>query len=138
MDKNKIMTRDLYTLFAQEIETPEQQAELVARVFTRIESAQAKKIKIQKIIWMTTSFVFSFVVIFTGIRVVSGMISSNFGDYFSLIFSDTTTALSIWKELSISIVDSLPIIGIGLFLASICLLFWSAKKYSISSKTLAY
>ena len=132
------MTRDLYTQFTQDIETPEQQAELVARVFTRIESAQAKKIKTQKIIWMTTSFVFSCVVIFTGIRVVSGMISSNFGDYFSLIFSDTTTALSIWKELSISIIDSLPIIGIGLFLASIYLLFWSAKKYSISSKTLAY
>ena len=41
-------------------------------------------------------------------------------------------------EFTISIIESLPIIGIGLFLISIYLLFWSTKKYSIRSHTLAY
>ena len=129
------MTSDLYTLFKNDTAP---QDDLEARVFACIEAAQAKKTRTQKIVWMTTSVIFSLVVVLTGIRAISNIASSNLSDYVSLVFSDTSSALSLWKEISILIIESLPIIAIGLFLGSIYVLFWSAKKYSISSKTLAY
>ncbi|MEI6316563.1 MAG: hypothetical protein WCO65_02450 [bacterium] len=132
------MTNNLYHLFQNDphIQTPH--TELEARIFDCIKTAQAKKIRNQKIIWISVSCIFSFVVILTGIRAVTSIASSNVNDYLSLVFSDTASAFTVWKELSISIIESLPIIGIGLFLASIYLLFWSAKKYTINSKILAY
>ena len=132
------MTSDLYTLFKNDTETQAPKAELLNRVFVQIEKAQAKKIRQQKTIWSIVSSVFFVTVILTGWHAVSSIASSNLSDYLSLIFSDTSSAFLIWKELGISIIDSLPIIGIGLFLASIYLLFWSARKYTVSSKTLAY
>ncbi len=132
------MKPDLYTLFKNDGEQHAPKAELLERVVSGIKLEQNKIIRQQKILWRTTFFIFSLVTIATGIHAFSGIASSNFTDYASLIFSDTSAATSIWKELSISIVESLPVFSIGLFLASIYLLVWSAKKYSIRSQTLAY
>ena len=133
------MKTNLYSLFDTKKETTYSETVLISKIFAAIEKSKKSEEYKQKILWSISSAVFLIATIATGWHAISSLISSDTGSYISLIFSDTSSALSIWKELSISIVESLPIIGIGLFLASIYLLFWSAKKYAFrSSHNLAY
>jgi hypothetical protein len=48
-------------------------------------------------------------------------------EYFSLVFSSGTSIFSYWKELSLSIAESLPIISIILSLSLVFILFLSLK-----------
>ena len=132
------MKTTLYTLFQKNQELSYNETELLSKVFIKIQKEQSKSIKKQKIIWSASSFVFSIFTITTGWHAISSVASSDIGNYVSLMFSDTGSIMNFWKEFVISIIESLPIIGIGLFLLSIYLLFWSTKKYSIRSHTLAY
>ena len=132
------MNHTLYTLFKHDLKKEGDQTQLLEKIFSNIDKERAKAIRTQKILWSSTSFAFLIITIITGWHAVSGIIYSDTGSYLSLVFSDTSQALTIWKELAMSIVESLPIIGIGLFLASVYLLFWSTRKYSIRSRTLAY
>ena len=132
------MKSNLTTLFKNDWESTSQETELLAKVFSNIDKERAKAIKTQKVIWSASSVVFLFVTIVTGWHAVSSIISSDTGSYISLVFSDTGSAITLWRQITISIVESLPIIGIGLFLASIYLLFWSARKYSVRTHNLAY
>jgi len=132
------MKPNLSTLFQKNWESNSQEAELLTRVFDTIERKQQQAIRTQKIIWSLSSVLFFAITIFTGWRAISSIISSDVGNYLSLVFSDTGIALTLWRSLVISIIESLPIIGIGFFLASIYLLFWSARNYSIRSQHFAY
>ena len=132
------MTSDLYNLLKNDSTEFTPRNDFLKCILENIRLEQNKVIRRQKIIWRSVFFVFLMVTVATGWHAFSSLSSSDFGNYFSLIFSDTNTALAVWKELSISILETLPIFGIGLFLASIYLLFWSARKYAIRSHTLAY
>ena len=132
------MKPSLYTLFKQDLEQKGEPKELLAKIFKNIDKERTRAIRTQKITWSLTSATLFVITIITGWHAISGIIYSDTGSYVSLIFSDTTSALSMWKDLSISIIESLPIIGIGLFLASAYLLFLSTRKYSVRSHTLAY
>ncbi len=48
-------------------------------------------------------------------------------EYISLLFSDTSV-FSFWKEIGLSIIESMPIIGIMLVLGSICILLISLQS----------
>ncbi|HEU0080643.1 MAG TPA: hypothetical protein VFQ72_01270 [Candidatus Paceibacterota bacterium] len=52
--------------------------------------------------------------------------SSGLGDFLSFMFSDTAAALSYSKELGLSILESLPALGIALALSAALVLGWSA------------
>ena len=132
------MTKDLYSLFKETKEITPDNSELLMRIFNAIDAKRDKAIRTQKIIWRSTSFVFTLATFATGWSAARSLMSSDFGTYFSLIFSDMGSFTTIWRELSISIFESLPIIGIGLFLASLYLLFWSTRRYVVRSHTLAY
>jgi hypothetical protein len=132
------MKHDLYTLFKHDLNLEKDQTELLAKIFDAVDKKQVYEIKKQKILWSVTSVLLFTLTIITGWHAASAIASSNIGNYISIIFSDTSQAFILWKEITISIVESLPIIGIGLFLASFYFLFLSAKKYSVRSHTLAY
>ena len=132
------MTKDLYTLLKQDKELVPDNSELLMRIFNAIDAKRAKTIRIQKIFWSMASGAFTLATVVTGYGAASALYNSDFGNYFSLLFSDTGSFMVIWRELSISMFESLPIIGIALFLASLYLLFWSARKYVIRTHNLAY
>ncbi len=52
---------------------------------------------------------------------------SGFYDYFSLIFSDGASVLSYWKELALSLTESLPIMSIIFTLTLLFVCFLSLK-----------
>ena len=52
---------------------------------------------------------------------------SGFYEYFSLIFSDTGSIFSYWKELTFSITESLPVVSIIFTLSLLFVCFLSAR-----------
>lgn len=53
--------------------------------------------------------------------------NSHFGSYVSLLFSDGAIALSYWKTLGTSLVESLPVLNIAYTLTLIGILLWSVR-----------
>jgi len=51
-----------------------------------------------------------------------------FYEYISLIFSGDGTVYSYWKELFLSLIDSMPIIGMIAFLMALGVLVWSGAN----------
>lgn len=56
------------------------------------------------------------------------MVSSGFYDYASIIFLDFNSAVIYAKEISISLVESLPIFSVLLFSALVATFVWSTKS----------
>jgi hypothetical protein len=59
---------------------------------------------------------------------ISALHSSNFGAYFSLIFSDSGVFLSAWKDIGVSLAESLPAITMAATLALLGILLWSLRS----------
>jgi len=57
----------------------------------------------------------------------SNLAQSGFYEYLSLIFSNSGSVLSYWKELAFSIAESLPMMSIILSLSLVFILFFSIK-----------
>ena len=66
-------------------------------------------------------------VIASGIYVKNILLTSGSLEYFSLLFSDAGI-LSYWKELSLSIAESLPIFGLAMLCGVGALFLWSAMR----------
>lgn len=59
---------------------------------------------------------------------MQGFTESGFYEYLSLLFSGDSTVYIYWKELSLSLIDSMPVIGIIAFLTAIAVLIWSGAN----------
>ncbi len=72
---------------------------------------------------------FSFVGIIAALmNLVQGFTQSGFYGYVSLAFSDVTVVTTYWKELLFSLAESLPVIGLALFLLASIVFLWSASR----------
>lgn len=59
---------------------------------------------------------------------MQGSHESGFYEYFSLLFSGDGTVFTYWKELSYSLVETVPVVGIILFLVTLGFLIWSGAN----------
>ena len=59
---------------------------------------------------------------------LEGFYQSGFYDYLSLLFLGDSAVYTYWKELSFSLIDSMPIIGIIAFLTVMGVLIWSGAN----------
>lgn len=105
-------------------------------IFERI--IAEKKHLARKRLWYTSSAgVFSLVAIFPAIQYLIGQfIQSGFYQYLSLIFSDGGAVIKYWKEISISLAESLPILGSAIVLTLVLIILGSFKYIIQDSKTL--
>lgn len=62
-----------------------------------------------------------------GISLVNAFAVSHFGSYLSLVFSDTGMALSYWKEIAVSLLESVPAVALTMTLALTGVLLWSMR-----------
>ena len=126
------MTKNLSQLFKEDATTRATQ-DLAQRVFLQINIAAKKAEHRESII--TRIFFFSSLVAFLSSITYSykAFAASNFGSYASLIFTDAKTVLTLWRELGLSLLESLPIFGIVIVLASVVALLWSARKFTKSN-----
>jgi hypothetical protein len=85
----------------------------------------------------------SFVLVFySGFFLYNSFTQSGFYHYFSLIFSGDTVVLSYWKELLLSLAESVPILSISMLLITLTALVWSGantitnfKRFSLTIST---
>ncbi|MEK7463905.1 MAG: hypothetical protein AAB610_02155 [Patescibacteria group bacterium] len=66
-------------------------------------------------------------IIASGIYVKDILLTSGSFEYFSLLFSDVKT-LAYWKELSLSMAESLPFLGLAMLCGIGALFLWSAMR----------
>jgi len=59
------------------------------------------------------------------VYLIKSVQTSGFGQYFSLIFSENGTILTYWRELSLSLAESLPITSLIIFLTAVGFFIWS-------------
>ena len=93
--------------------------ELSGLIFRRIEREKEKKIK-RNLLWsyvgLTSSFSIAFIIILT---FGSALAKSDFWSIFSLIFSDALVVAGNWQEYGYSLLETLPMINVIIFLTPI-------------------
>ena len=72
------------------------------------------------------------------INLVTRFVESGFSDYFSVIFSDIDSISFYWKDLLLSLVDSIPMTSLIISFSLIFVFFYSLKNmiYQFRSKLL--
>lgn len=97
------------------------------RILTSIryeEIRRARLYVIGALITISTS-VFGAVLVFK--YAFQGFYQSSFFNYLSLLFSDPDIAVSYWKELALSLVETAPLVGITLSLIALATLLTSMR-----------
>lgn len=67
-------------------------------------------------------------VFLSGRYLINSFYESGFYSYFSLLFSGDSTVLAYWKELTYSLVETMPIVGTIVFLIAFSFLVWSGAN----------
>ena len=61
-------------------------------------------------------------------QIITSFTQSGIYNYISIIFSDSDVAITYWKEISLSLAESLPILAITSLLAVLAIFTWSTLK----------
>ena len=94
---------------------PELTAVILARVFT--EQQRIARIRLALFGFVAVGSLFAFIPV---IHYAGGEFSrSGFMDYFTLLFSDGGSVLLYWKEFSLSLVESLPVLSLAAVFATL-------------------
>ena len=108
---------------------------LADRVLAHIIATQNADARLKRLVWGSISAI-SFVLFATStVYAINAYSGSSFASYFSLIFSDMGSVSLWWKELGLSLLESLPILGTMLVLGSIFLVLWSIRKFAKHTST---
>jgi len=118
------MDSDLIKAFQKAKYHPESRLSDDILLFIRIRQARKNNIKF----WIYSSTgVVSFVGLFFSIKLlIADFIQSGFYEYLSLVFSDSK-ALSYWKEITLSITESLPMTNLIISLSLVFIFLLSLR-----------
>lgn len=119
---------DNYKKLFQNLEQIEPSQKLRAGVLARIDFEKRRSARI-RLAFFGAVAVTSLVAIIPSFQYVAREFSqSGFYQYLSLLFSDSGFILASWKEFSASLVESLPLFEITIFLATVFTLLFSARS----------
>ena len=96
--------------------------ELREKILFSINKEEIRRAKTYFLISVTTTLVSIFGLIFSVRYMIQGFYQSSFGS-----FSDPSIVVSYWKELSISLLETLPILGITISLVAVYTLLASIR-----------
>ena len=108
--------------------------ELRQKILFSINKEEIQRAKTYFLVSMTTALVSIFGLIFSVRFMVQEFYQSSFYSYLSLIFSDPNTLVSYWKELSMSLLETLPILGITISLIAVYSLLVSIRTLVKNSR----
>lgn len=103
---------------------------IILRVDTKIKQNAKLKALGLSFVSMCSLFI-SIPIIF---QIITSFTQSGFYNYLSIIFSDSDVAIIYWKEILMSLVESLPIVGIVGLLAVTLVFVWSILKATSVAK----
>ena len=108
---------------------------LVDNIVLRIEKESHKEAKLRAIslsLVSVTSLLISIPIISS---LITSFTQSGFYNYLSIIFSDSDVAITYWKEILMSLAESLPVIGITSLFVVMAIFTWSTIKAASETKT---
>ena len=108
--------------------------ELRKKILTSIKQEEIRRARVYVFTGLTAFMASSFGVVFTFKYMFQGFYQSSFYSYFSLFFSDPDIAFSYWKELSLSLVESAPLLGITFSLTMLGILLTSIRMLANNTK----
>ena len=122
------MNKDLYQLF-EESTLGHVSDDFAAQTVEKIRNEADRISSRRKRLWGTISTLSLVAVVFAGRYAAQSFSQSGFGSYFSLLFSDSGSIFRSLNDFGLLLLESLPIIGVSIFLGSVCALLWSARKF---------
>lgn len=107
---------------------------LEVRITQRIHVVE-KRAKVRRVIGLGSLSIVSFAgIVIMGVFIGKTMSQSGVSQYASVVVSDSSAIGSYWKELVLSIVESLPILGVTIFLIAVGLFMWSVARVLQNSR----
>lgn len=102
--------------------------ELKKTILNRIDKAKKRALKIRVWIFRIISVLSSIFLLWSVIYLIKSIQNSGLWQYLSLVFLENSALLIYWKEFSLSVIESLPIMGIIAFLFAVGFFVWSITK----------
>jgi len=101
--------------------------DLAESIWLMVLSRERRIIRIKLYVFSSTLFLslLGFIPVFKAL--FAEFTQSGFYEYFSLVFSSGNNLVSYWKELVLSLVESLPVLNIILSLSLIFIFLWSLR-----------
>lgn len=119
--------KDNYEKFFLNLEQIEPSEKLRGQILARIDFEKRRSARIRLAFFGTVAAASS-VAIIPSFQYATGEFSqSGFYEYLSLLFSDSGAVLASWREFTLSLIESLPITEIAIFLAAVFVFLVSAK-----------
>lgn len=100
---------------------------LESRILNRISEIKCRRAKARVMIGRVFSGVSSIALFPLFLNIYNQLQTSAFWSYLSLAFTDTSTVAIYWKEFSLSLVEALPIVSVGLVFAVLLVLLTSLR-----------
>ncbi|MBU6390214.1 hypothetical protein KGQ31_01555 [Patescibacteria group bacterium] len=119
------MKNSLHVLFSKLTVKPD--AALTARIIDKIGRARLRNTRVKVTLYFSSVALSLAAFVPSLIYAMQGFTQSEFSDYLSLVFSDTGTVMASWKAFGLSLVESLPLVGVTLALATFLAFFYSAS-----------
>lgn len=124
------------SLISRHLEYVSLPLDLERGVWARLNEAQKRQVKIHLAAFFVLD-AFALIGLITSIIYLSNVFSqSGFGQYLSLILSDSNLLVSYWQELALSLAESLPVLGFIALLSVSTVLIWSFIKTIINARLL--
>ena len=102
--------------------------DLEASILRKISTARTKAARIHFAFLSTISLLSLWGIFQTGISLWKSFSQTGFYDYLSLVMSDGATLTTYWKEFALSLMESLPLVGLITLFAIIAMFIWSGTK----------
>jgi hypothetical protein len=128
------MPQDYQKLFSY-ISTQEPSQELLGKIMSRIEGERKMVAIKRKIIVFSVGLAGSILALVPAFKMVwDGISSSGFAQFLSLLFTDSEVVMAYWQSFAMTLLESLPMFSIILFLVIVFTLLGSARFLSKNIK----
>ena len=127
---------DKTSLLFKSVESQDLPKNLKSAVFSAIKHERRKQ-AIRHLIVSSVALVLSLgATIWAFIYTVSAFAQTGFSEYFSLLPSERFSVLAYWKEIGLTLVESLPVFSLAILLLMVLSLLWSANKTTQETKNI--
>ena len=107
---------------------------LFEKIINRIHKEE-RVLVLRRIIIFSTTLVISLIGFFPALSLLmSGLNQSGFLNFFSLMFSDSSTIMTYWQSFAMVLLQTLPALSLALFLAVLLTLLQSIKSLTKYAK----
>ncbi len=102
--------------------------QLSENIMKEVRRFENKKIRIRFILSSLIACASLGGIIESVLRLIQSSNQSGFFQYLSLLFSDSATFFSYWKEFAFSLAESLPLMSVVLLLSVVAVFLWSTSR----------